>query len=147
MSPTIRVDDEVFEALQSRATAFVDTPNDVLRRLLELRNAHPESGRQVRAPVGSATLNRTYRPFILKALHRTGGSASVQEVLSFIEREMRGRFKPRDHERQASGAVVWQNKAQWERHAMVKEGLIDQDSVRGTWELTSEGRAEAQKLS
>src|SRR6266508_4093203 len=31
---TIKVDDEVFEYLQHQAMAFVDTPNDVLRRLL-----------------------------------------------------------------------------------------------------------------
>jgi hypothetical protein len=36
VSPTIRVDDEVFALLQSHATAFVDSPNDVLRRLFSL---------------------------------------------------------------------------------------------------------------
>ena len=30
--PTIRIDDEVFAVLQKRAQAFVDSPNDVLRR-------------------------------------------------------------------------------------------------------------------
>src|SRR4051812_8109348 len=32
--PTIEIDDEVFAKLQSRARAFVDTPNDVIRHLL-----------------------------------------------------------------------------------------------------------------
>ena len=36
MAPTIRVDDEVFALLQSKAKAFVDTPNTVLRRKLGL---------------------------------------------------------------------------------------------------------------
>lgn len=36
MSPNIRVDSDVYMALQKRATAFVDTPNSVLRRLLNL---------------------------------------------------------------------------------------------------------------
>lgn len=36
MSPTIRVDDEVYEELQKRATPFVDTPNSTLRRVLGL---------------------------------------------------------------------------------------------------------------
>ena len=36
MTRTIRIDDEVFGALQSRATPFEDTPNDVLRHLLNL---------------------------------------------------------------------------------------------------------------
>lgn len=36
MAPVLRVDDEVFKALQGRAEPFVDTPNSVLRRLLGL---------------------------------------------------------------------------------------------------------------
>lgn len=36
MSPTIRIDDDVFNALKKHAEPFVDTPNTVLRRLLEL---------------------------------------------------------------------------------------------------------------
>lgn len=36
MSRVIRVDDDVFEALQQRAEPLIDTPNDVLRRLLKL---------------------------------------------------------------------------------------------------------------
>lgn len=34
--PNIRIDEQVYEALQKQATAFVDTPNSVLRRLLHL---------------------------------------------------------------------------------------------------------------
>lgn len=34
MSPSIDVDDEVFDLLKSKAEPFVDTPNTVLRRLL-----------------------------------------------------------------------------------------------------------------
>ena len=40
MSPTIRVDDEVYALLQQRAEAFVDTPNTVLRRILDLEPKH-----------------------------------------------------------------------------------------------------------
>jgi hypothetical protein len=34
----IRIDPEVWVELQKRATPFIDTPNDVLRRLLNLNN-------------------------------------------------------------------------------------------------------------
>ncbi len=34
MSPTIEIDDDVFDALKQHAEPFVDSPNDVLRRLL-----------------------------------------------------------------------------------------------------------------
>ena len=36
MSPTIRIDDEVFARLKGMGEAFVDTPNSVLRRVLKL---------------------------------------------------------------------------------------------------------------
>ena len=43
--PTIRIDDDVFAELQKRATPFVDTPNDVLRRLFSLDGGRlPSSG-------------------------------------------------------------------------------------------------------
>lgn len=39
MVPVIRIDDQVWKKLQEKAEALVDTPNDVLRRLLELDKA------------------------------------------------------------------------------------------------------------
>ena len=36
MTPTVRVDEEVYEQLKAHAEPFVDTPNSVLRRLLGL---------------------------------------------------------------------------------------------------------------
>ena len=43
MSPTIRIDQELYAYLQERAEAFVDTPNTVIQRLLGLDFGH-ESG-------------------------------------------------------------------------------------------------------
>ena len=39
MSPTIRIDDEVFSKLKGMGEAFVDTPNSVLRRVLGLEDS------------------------------------------------------------------------------------------------------------
>jgi negative regulator of replication initiation len=41
---TIRVDDEVFRALQRRGKPFIDTPNSVLRRLLRLDKGDSRTG-------------------------------------------------------------------------------------------------------
>jgi len=43
MTPTIRVEQDVFIGLQSLAEPFTDTPNTVIRRLLEERGALPKS--------------------------------------------------------------------------------------------------------
>lgn len=39
--PTIRIDDEVWGYLKSKATPFEDTPNDVLRRELKISSPQP----------------------------------------------------------------------------------------------------------
>lgn len=39
MSPTIRIDEDVLDELKNHAEPFVDTPNSVLRRLLNLGDA------------------------------------------------------------------------------------------------------------
>src|SRR4051812_6227175 len=36
--PQIRIDDDVYRALQGRAEPFTDTPNDVLRRVLGIED-------------------------------------------------------------------------------------------------------------
>ena len=40
--PTIRIDDDVFAALQKKAEPFTDTPNSVIKRLLEEAGALPK---------------------------------------------------------------------------------------------------------
>jgi hypothetical protein len=44
MSPTIRIDDDVYQKLKEQAEPFVDTPNSVIRRLLGLGSQLAASG-------------------------------------------------------------------------------------------------------
>jgi hypothetical protein len=41
MTPVIRIDDDVWKKIQEKAKALVDTPNDVLRRMLKLDDDDP----------------------------------------------------------------------------------------------------------
>lgn len=53
MSPSIRIDEDVYRFLQEHAQPFVDTPNSVLRRLLELEpESVPPDQEGAEAPVG-----------------------------------------------------------------------------------------------
>ena len=74
MSPTIRVDDQVFGTLQRNARPFVDTPNDVLRGLFGLNGTKPDSKvldaepvltsppAVIDDPVMLIRINQSYRP-------------------------------------------------------------------------------------
>jgi len=56
--PVIRVDDQVWRKLQKMAEPLVDTPNSVLRRLLELDNAANSGTNDYQEKILEITLNK-----------------------------------------------------------------------------------------
>lgn len=166
MNPTIRIDDEVFEALKQHAEPFVDTPNSVLRRLLELPSNRKqplsdhdevpaEAPRQVRrrrsgsgrgsrpstrrARPGSILPDEEYERPILEILNEKGGRAPTSEVIDALGERLDGRLTPTDKETIGSGQVRWRNRAQFVRLRLVERGDMAKDSPRGVWEITDEG--------
>jgi len=65
---SIEIDDQVLEELSRRATGFYVTPNDVLRRLLQLGAASQASPKQIAAngtpPAAAAALPSTLTEFV-----------------------------------------------------------------------------------
>ena len=154
--PTIRIDDEVWDELKQRAIPLEDTPNDVLRRVLELKSG--KSGRKQRASSRKQATNQTrkgipphaFREPILQALSDLGGSAQEKDVLDRVEQAMAQQLNDVDRELLASGRnhkPRWRMSAREERRIMAKKGLLKRDCPRGIWELTEEGLAEAERIS
>ncbi len=75
MSPTIRVDDEVYARLQAEAKPFVDTPNSVLRRLLGLPSAPADT--TAKLPMTQLTEKAQK---VLAYLQAAGGPVRPQQV-------------------------------------------------------------------
>lgn len=169
MSPSIRVDDEVYDHLQRHARPFVDTPNSVLRRLLDIE---PHSGevqaqkmqgasrqpssrgakRRHRPSKRAGTLSRRaqtgtilpaeeYDIPLLAVIDERGGSAPARQVIDALGKRLGARLTPLDRERLASGGVRWENRAQFVRLRLVEAGLLAKNTPRGTWSLTDLGRA------
>jgi len=114
---------------------------------------HPVVRHEVPQPVGRLIAGRIrkglrtpepafFRP-ILQALSDLGGSAKRSDIFNVLEHSMRDVFKPIDYQTLSSEAeqMRWQNSAQWARNLMVKDGLLQQDSPVGIWEITEKGRA------
>jgi hypothetical protein len=157
----IEVDEEVFAAMQAEALAFVDQPNDVLRRKFGLgkgprrvaanmatSNGKSRAGtggkrKQPRAPRGELLAAEAYEPEVLKVLAANGGEAAAREATDAVEALIGDRLSPLDYEKTSSGEIRWRNRTQFARLALVKKGLIDKDAPRGTWRLTDEGRKAA----
>lgn len=89
MSPTIRIDEDVFEELKKHAEPFVDTPNTVLRRLLSL---------------GDAGFEPTNGTVELEAADETPAEASAREERA--TRQRRRRTKPKRAPRAKTGSIL-----------------------------------------
>ncbi|HLS86727.1 MAG TPA: winged helix-turn-helix domain-containing protein [Burkholderiales bacterium] len=153
--PTIRIDDEVFAGLKKLAEPLVDTPNAVIRRLLEekglVQARHPappskvsKKKEQSEKPFPEQTPQSVYEENLLAVLaDQFGGRGSKKDVtLAVVERMMkRGLIPPGDLEFVATGETKAENKISWGRNALKERGLIRGDAPRGVWELTPEGRA------
>jgi hypothetical protein len=169
MSPTIRIDEDVYQALQRRAEPFVDTPNSVLRRLLDLgvsessgsgsdasdqpaaseyertapgrrkSQGTKKKAKRTRAPSGTLLSQDEYELPLLETLSQLGGSAAAGEAIERLGERLNGKLKPADYEKLDSGAIRWENRAQFVRYELVQRGDMKDDSPRGVWEISQQG--------
>jgi hypothetical protein len=164
--PTIRIDDEVYEFLARNAKPFVDTPNDVLHRLL-LLDARPaqdgavptivkepdvvrgvvttvnkttpaKSVRQRRPRVPDANPKQIYWKPILEILNASGEGVTVQIILDSLQNMVQ--LLPGDWRSINTGEIRWKNRAKWAAKDMALDGLLIQGSPKGTWRITDKGR-------
>lgn len=84
---------------------------------------------------------KVFRDCIIRALRKLGGRGRVAEILEDVENQLKDKLQPGDFKfLKDEKTIAWQNRAQWERLRMVKEGLLRSDSPHGIWELTEKDR-------
>jgi len=150
MMPVIRITDATWDRLKRWAVPLEDAPEDAVRKVLDAAEEHlkcrqttaisrPQkktTERKGKLPKGLKTPQEAYRRPILEALYELGGSASVADVLRLVEGKMKSLLIEVDYQKIPSGDTRWRNTAMWERHELVKDGLLKSDSPRGVWELS-----------
>jgi len=168
--PTIRIDDDVFNALKLHAEPLVDTPNSVMRRILglaatvngnsaESADSAPTSRRRAskstrrrkmghtRAKAGSILSDAEYQLPILQILEEKGGRAPTREVIDALGQRLDGRLSETDRAPLASGDIRWRNRAQFVRLKLIEQGDMRKGSPRGVWEVTEQGLARSKAFS
>lgn len=163
MMPVIRISDTTWERLKQWAEPLEDSPEDVIRKVLDLAEKHKEPQRpQFTKPIrtivakeftrsgrlrsGLKAPMESYRLPILQSIYELGGSAPTDEVLKRVEDKMKNMFTDVDYQDNPSGGDTrWRNTAQWERLVLVKDGLLKSSSPRGIWELTEKGAKEIRR--
>jgi restriction system protein len=91
---------------------------------------------------GLRTREEVYYQPLLSTLSENGGKAKVGDVLTAVEKKMKGTLRKVDYEPLSSGPEMprWRNTAQWARNSLVRDGLMKSDSPRGVWEISEAGR-------
>lgn len=158
MSRTIRVDNDVYDGLKTLADPFEDTPNTVIRRLLEQHGtinkssvkAEPVKRKKVTLPKsGGLTTQHEYEDFLVSTLwYKFQGRASKPEVTEATIKAMEDAviLGGPDYEKVSSGETKAENTIAWGRNRLKEHGIISGCSPRGIWELTEEGIAMAKRL-
>lgn len=172
MSPTIRVDGEVYKLLQDQAEPFVDTPNAVLRRVLGLpiqqalglldevdtsesgrmpisrrpqaKKSASSANKHKRVKKGSILPETEYEIPLLQTLADLGGRAATREVLDALAPKIQSKLTPGDIAMLPTGGIRWENRAQFVRLRLIEGDYMRKGSPRGIWEISEKGR---QRLS
>ena len=83
---------------------------------------------------------------LLESLIEAGGSLRVSEVIRRIGEKLGSQLTPADRQTIKSGPVRWQNRVMWQRLRLLREGYLANDSARGVWKITENGRGLYQDL-
>ena len=143
--PVIRVSDEVLEILKKFAIPLEDTPDSVLRRILNeyLRLKTGKKGEQAAnfkrgtTPELNTTFSEStqrYGKWIIGSLKSLGGQARSRDVLDSIEKLFRDEFSEDERQPLKSGTPRWVKNVNAARGIMVKRGLLKKTKY-GIWEL------------
>lgn len=147
--PTIRLDQDVFEGLQKLAQPFIDSPNMVIRRLLEERGAlkpGTATAKAVRRAPDALTPQSVYEKYLLLVLAKEfDGRGHKRDVTHAIVKRMmkEGHIGAADQELVSTGETKAENTITWARNVLKSRGQISRGSPRGIWELTEAGTAAA----
>ena len=160
MAKTIRIEDDVYEALQRLAKPFDDTPNSVIKRILEPLGVLQEpdavltESRAVaketpkRVGRGHLTPSRVFDAWLLHILWtKFGGKAAKTDATEAVMRalEEHGLLREADYEKVSTGETKAENAIAWGRNRLKDAGLLERNSQWGTWVLSKAGQEKASK--
>ena len=164
MTSTIEIDDDIFELLKRHAEPFVDTPSDVLRRLLsdlpgstqakhmggaptrrrsakgQRGNARKEGVKRRRAPSNALLSEKAYELPLLDVLDTAGGRLPTREAVAAVGERVADQLMAMDHDVMDQGQERWESRVQFTRLRLVEAGLLEKNSPRGVWEISDAGR-------
>jgi len=87
-----------------------------------------------------------YQFLVLKILNAHGGRAETARVMDIIWRDYRSVLSKKDiMDYEKSKEARWQNNVRFARQHLVESGCLANNSRRGLWEITEQGRQQYAK--
>lgn len=174
--PTLIADGREFKIHQDvwlewrRLADPFETPDDVLRRVLEVGRMPHDSDtatrvdgesptplappkakkkrRRTRASSDSILAETEYELPMLSVLESNGGRMPTREVIEAVGKIVDSKLTPVDREPlREGGPPRWHNRVQFTRLRLVKAGLMKPDSPRGVWEISADGEKRVKAAS
>jgi Mrr N-terminal domain len=144
----IELSPATYQRLLKQARSFDDTPDAVISRLLDGAEKRSPAGlkhklenKPILPPSEGELFPETkYWLPILQILADAGGASQSRAVIDKLEDQIGSQLKARDYDVLSMGEVRWRNRARFARLRMKEQGLISNQSPRGIWEITEEGR-------
>lgn len=157
MARTIRIDEDVYLGLKKLADPFEDTPNTVIRKLLQMEGpSKNEEKKKIENKFDSRQINDSglipqpvYEEWLLYTLfNEFNGSGGKHEVTKAVLASMEKKqlLGERDRETVSTGETRAENTIAWGRNRLKEMGLIQRGSRRGIWELTEKGINRAREI-
>lgn len=154
MTPTVRIDADVYQALKKIADPFEDTPNTVIRRLLVDAGlihpgAVPSLPKNARAPHGKLTPQAVYEEWLLRVIwEEFEGEGHKRDIVKTVRTKMEkaGMLTEADYAIVSSGEPKCENTIAWGRQRFVDTGIFSPSKRRGWWELSPKGVETAKAL-
>lgn len=133
------------EPIENAYRGLEEAQKDFLKRIEGIKvpstsDAPKESAPKSEKVSDDVTPPENFRIPILKALIYLGGSAKVEDVTEFIERDMKKKFLVGDHEiDEASKEKRWIAAIKKEKAEMTKMSLLSNESEDDYWEIVQKG--------
>ncbi len=90
---------------------------------------------------GIFTPVQAYWQPILKTIVEMGGRGRREKIIEAVGKKMSGILTAADYDTLSDGNVIrWRNRVAWQASNMRARGFIKNDSPRGIWEITDDGR-------
>ena len=144
--PSIELSETTYNRLKDLAEPFVDTPETVIRRLMDQKNldlrdnensysnTHTNRGRAAR---GERTPVEDFIEPLITVLRNAGGELKTQQAVDRVGDLMKDELVEIDFEPlKSNGEARWRNTCRWARKKLVEEEIMDPDSPHGIWRLS-----------